>query len=150
MREINIWGHVLSHSGMSDSLRSLWTVAHQAPLSMGFFRHEYWNEVKWKLLSRINSLQLHGLCNPWNSPGPNTRVGSHSLLQGIFQPRNGTQVSHIASRFFTRWAIREYWSGLPFPPPSDLPHPGIKLKSPVSPALEDRFFTTEPPGNNVR
>ena len=28
---------------MSDSLRPPWTVAHQAPLSMEFFRHEYWN-----------------------------------------------------------------------------------------------------------
>ena len=26
----------------------------------------------------------HGLCSPWNSPGWNTGVGSHSLLQGIF------------------------------------------------------------------
>ena len=37
----------------------------------------------------------------------------------------------------------EYWSGLPFPPPGDLPKPGIK---PTSPALAGRFFTTEPPG----
>ena len=28
---------------MSDSLRPLWTVAHQAPLSMGFSRQEYWS-----------------------------------------------------------------------------------------------------------
>ena len=26
---------------------------------------------------------------------------------------------------------KEYWSGLPFPSPGDLPHPGIKLKSPA-------------------
>ena len=31
-----------------------------------------------------NSLQPHRLYNPWNSPGQNTRVGSSSLLQGIF------------------------------------------------------------------
>ena len=30
------------------------------------------------------SLQLHGQYSPWNSPGQNTGVGSHSLLQGIF------------------------------------------------------------------
>ena len=30
------------------------------------------------------SLRRHGLCSPWNSPGQNTGVGSHSLLQGIF------------------------------------------------------------------
>ena len=36
----------------------------------------------------------------------------------------------------------EYWSGLPFPSPGDLPDPGIKLVSPLSPAWADRFFTT--------
>ena len=30
------------------------------------------------------SLQLHGLCSPWNSPGQNTGVGSCSPIQGIF------------------------------------------------------------------
>ena len=38
---------------------------------------------------------------------------------------------------------QEYWSGLPFPSPGDLPNPGIQ---PESPALAGRFFTTEPPG----
>ena len=41
---------------------------------------------------------------------------------------------------------QECWSGLPFPPPEDLPNPGIKSVSPVSPALAGGFFTTEPPG----
>ena len=40
----------------------------------------------------------------------------------------------------------EYWSGLPFLTPGDLPDPGIEPTSPVSPALADRFFTTVPPG----
>ena len=31
---------------------------------------------------------------------------------------------------------QEYWSGLPFPPPRDLPDPGIELSSPVSPVLQ--------------
>ena len=61
---------------MSDSFATLWTAAHQAPLSTGF-------------------------------------------------PR------------------QEYWSGLPFPSPEGLPHPGIKL---TSPALAGGIFTTEPPG----
>ena len=38
---------------------------------------------------------------------------------------------------------QEYWSGLPFPSPRDLPDPGIE---PMSPALAGGFFTTEPPG----
>ena len=41
---------------------------------------------------------------------------------------------------------KEYWSGLPFPPPGDLPDPGIKL---MSPALAGGFFTSEPPGKPV-
>ena len=39
---------------------------------------------------------------------------------------------------------QEYWSGLPFPSPGDLPDPGVKPTSLVSPALADEFFTTEP------
>ena len=38
---------------------------------------------------------------------------------------------------------QEYWSGLPFPSPVDLPNPGIE---PVSPALEADALTSEPPG----
>ena len=58
-----------------------------------------------------DSLQPHGLqparflCS-WNSPGKNTGVGGHFLLQRIFWTRDGTQVSCIAGRFFTVWAIR--------------------------------------------
>ena len=40
----------------------------------------------------------------------------------------------------------EYWSGLPFPTPGDLPDPGIKPTSLMSPALAGKFYTTEPPG----
>ena len=50
----------------------------------------------------------------WNSPGRNTGVGCHALLQGIFPTQDQTQVSYIAGRFFTIWATREaheYWSG---------------------------------------
>ena len=42
---------------------------------------------------------------------------------------------------------QEYWSGLLFPPPGDLPDSGIKPESPASPVLTGIFFTTEPPGN---
>ena len=38
---------------------------------------------------------------------------------------------------------QEYWSGLPFPSPGDLPDPGIE---PASSASADRFFTSGPPG----
>ena len=40
---------------------------------------------------------------------------------------------------------QEYWRGLPFPSPGDLPNPRIRLPSQVSPALAGRFSTAEPP-----
>ena len=43
--------------------------------------------------------------------------------------------------------MQEYWSGLPFPSPGDLPNPGIKL---MSPALPGGFFTNEPSGKPQR
>ena len=51
-------------------------------------------------------------------------------------------VAHQAplSREFSR---QEYWSGLPFPPPEDLPDPGVK---PESPALQADSSLSEPPG----
>ena len=41
---------------------------------------------------------------------------------------------------------QEYWSGLPFPSPEDLPDPGVELTSPASPELARDTFTTVPPG----
>ena len=64
-------------------------------------------------------------------------------------------LSHVRL-FATSWPValqaplsmefsrQEYWSGLPFPPSGDLPHPGLELETPVSPAIVGRFFTTEP------
>jgi len=67
---------------------------------------------KWKLLSHVRFF-----ATPWNSPGLHT---VHEILQakilewvaipfsrGSSQPRDQTQVSHIAGGFFTSWAIRE-------------------------------------------
>ena len=47
--------------------------------------------------------------------------------------------SYVTSMGFPR---QEYWSGLPFPSPGDLPDPEIEA---VSPVLPGRFFPTEPP-----
>ena len=41
---------------------------------------------------------------------------------------------------------QEYWSGLPFPSPGDLPDPGIE---PRSPALQAGTLTSEPPGSLI-
>ena len=61
--------------------------------------------------------------------------------------------SHVRL-FVTPWTVahqaplsmgfsrQEYWSGLPCPPPGDLPNPGIEPTSLTCPALAGRFFTT--------
>ena len=41
---------------------------------------------------------------------------------------------------------QEYWSGLPFPPPEDLPDPGTESSTPASHELAGGFFPTVPPG----
>ena len=41
---------------------------------------------------------------------------------------------------------RQYWCGLPFPPPGDLSDPGTEPTSLASPAVEDGYFTTVPLG----
>ena len=46
----------------------------------------------------------------------------------------------------TEFARQEYWSGLPFPSPGDLPDPRIE---PRSPALQADTLPSEPPGKPV-
>ena len=74
--------------------------------------------------SQQSCVQLHlTLCNPLDcSP-------SGSSVHGIFK--------------------QEYWSGLPFPTPGDLPDPGIEPTSPASSALAGGFFTTVPAGKPI-
>ena len=77
-----------------------WMAAYQAPLSMGFSRQEYWSRVPLPSLLNVaqfssvqfsrsvvsDSVQPHRqqptrLPCPWDSPGQNTGVGCHFLLQ---------------------------------------------------------------------
>ena len=91
----------------------------------------------------FNSLQIHGLYSPWNSPGQNTGVGSLSLLQGIL-PTQGSnpgllhcrqiiyQVSHKGSTRMLEWVA------YPFSKGSSQPRNETKVS-----CIADRFFTTE-------
>ena len=65
-----------------------------------------------------------------------------SRVQLFETPRTVALQVLLSMGFF--W--QEYWSGLPFPFPGDLPNPGIKPKSPASPVLAGRFFTIVPSG----
>ena len=70
-------------------------------------------------------------------------------------------LSHIGL-FVTPWTIackaplsmefsrQESWSGLPFPTPRDIPHPGIEPIFLACPSLAGGFFTTMPPGKPER
>ena len=53
--------------------------------------------------------------------------------------------SYLRGIFFRQ----EYWGGLPFPSPEDLPNSGIELVSLVSPALAGRVFTAVLPGKLI-
>ena len=67
----------------------------------------------------------------------------------------GAKPLSFVQLFATTWTVahqiplsmgfprQEYWSGLSFLSPGDLPDPGIEA---TSPALAGGFFTTEPPG----
>ena len=82
------------------------------------------------------------------------------LPQPVPPPLSSSHVCAALSRvpIVTPWTVARqappsmgffrqgYWSGLPFPPPGDLPDPGQKPASPLSPALQANSWPTEPPG----
>ena len=73
-----------------------------------------------------------------------TCVLSHSVMFQLFAtPWTVACQTPLSMEFFRQ----EYWSRLPFPPPGDLPDPGIEPWSPESPSLASEFFTTEPLGS---
>ena len=61
-----------------------------------------------------------------------------SCVQLVATPRTVAHQAPLSMEF----SRQEYCSGLPCPPPVDLPDPGIKPKSLTSPALAGGFFTT--------
>ena len=125
-----------SRSVVSDSV-TVWTVAYQAPPSMGFSRQEYWSGLPFPspgdipdpgIVPRSPTLQADALIS--EPPGKSTQsrltlcnpmdYTVHGILQdrilewvvfpfsrGSSQPRDQTHVSHIAGGFFTSWATRE-------------------------------------------
>ena len=67
------------------------------------------------------------------------KVKSLSRVRLFATPWNGAHQAPLSMGF----SRQEYWSGLPFPSPGDLPDPGIELRSP---ALQADALTSEPPG----
>ena len=100
-------------------------------------------------------MAAHQAHRPWDSSGKNTGVGCHFLLQcmkvksesevarlcpTLSDPMDcgppGSSVHRIFQARVLEWGAiafsEEYWSGLQFPAPGDLPNPGTE---PASPAL---------------
>ena len=132
---------ILQLSELSFSLHLTLEIVHNCPLTPNSIA---WHskEVCESHLVVSNSLQPHGLYSPWNSPDQNTRVGSLSLLQGIF-PTQGLnpgllhcgrilyQLSHQGSPRILEWVAYAFSSGSSWP----------KNQIGVS-CIEGRFFTS--------
>ena len=122
---------MLSHFSHVWLFATLWTVAWQAPLSMGFSRQEHWSG--WP-------------CHPprdLSGPGIEPAfLKSHALAGGFFTTsttREALSRFSCVQLFAAPWTVahqaplsmifprQEYWSGLPFPSPGDLPGLGIEL-----------------------
>ena len=98
---MNLYVCISDHACMHAQLLSRvwlfvtqWTVACQAPPSMKFFRQEYWSGLSfsppgdpidgnWVSSVRPHRQQPTRLSRPWDSPGKNTGVGCHFLLQCV-------------------------------------------------------------------
>ena len=73
---------------------------------------------------------------------------------GLLKKRESVKPLTPLQLFVTPWTVdcqvplsmgfsrQGYWSGLPCPPPRDLPDPGIETGSPASPELQTDFFTS--------
>ena len=70
-------------------------------------------------------------------------VHACSLAQSVQLFATPWTATHHAPLLMT-FSRQEYWSGLPFPTPKDLPNPGIEPMSPVSPILAAGFCTRTP------
>ena len=132
---------------------TLWTVAHQAPLSMGFPRQEYWRELPCPLAGDLPHPEMEpmSLMSPILASGFFTTSTTWEALRPWCWWFNCSVVSYS---FVTSWTVarqaplsmgfsrQEYWRELPCPPPGDLPDSGIEPVSLTSPAVAGRFFTS--------
>ena len=137
-----------------------WIVACQASLSFTVSQ----DLLKFMSVASVilsNHLILCRLCLFLPSIFPWIRVFSNESALPSRWPKYCSYKVKSLSRvrlFATPWTIayqaplsmgfsrQEYWSGLPFPSPRDLPNPGIK---PGSPALQTDALPSEPPGSPI-
>jgi len=125
--QVNVWlpsHHSLDNWGMESKLQVLiwlFTVSRNGH----FFDQEIWGVCVYVHIKQVNlayACMLSCFSHVWFFVNLWTVACQTPLSMGC-----------------SRW---EYWNGLPFPPPGDLPDPGIKPKSLTSPALAGGVFTT--------
>ena len=128
-------------------------IAYQVPLSVEFSRPEYWSGLPFPspgdlcnpgIKPRSPALQADSLLlAPLGSPEQCLCVCvSHSVVSDSLRPLDCSPPGSSVHGIFRQ----EYWTGLPFPSSGDLPDPGIKPTSLVSPGMAGESFTTAPPG----
>ena len=74
-----------------------------------------------------------------------TRACVHSVVSNSLQTHRPPQTAVCQALLLMEFFRQEYWRGLPFPPPGDLPDPEIELASLTSPTLARGFSTTGAP-----
>ena len=101
---------------------------------------------KTTLFSKLNGILLtqgeeipHAQGKGKAPPKPWKKMKSLSRVRLFVTPGTVAYQAPLSMEF----SREEYWSGLPFPSPGDLPHPGIE---PGSPALQAEGLLSEPPG----
>ena len=105
-------------SGWTGCSRTSEFTSQEARLQLRLFLWNLWTYMNWSESQSVmsNSLQPHGPYSLWIFPGQNTRVGSLSLLQGIF-PTQGSnpgllhyQLSHKGSTIILEWVAYRFSS----------------------------------------
>ena len=112
-----------------------WTVAQQAPLSMGFSKKDYWSGLSFPSPAEW---RWGGGCLP--SPGIKLLLHWQVDSLPLRHQKSPTYMVHTCLLYscnpqaplFMVFPRKEYWSGLPCPPPGYLPDPGIKTATSVS------------------
>ena len=113
---------------------------HLTPVRMAIVKYSTMNQ-DWRGCEEIRTL-LHQCWNVnWEKPlwRQCECMLSHFSRAWLFSTLWTVTCQAPLSMGFSR---KEYWSGLPCPPPGDLPHPGIRALSLMFPVLANMFFTT--------
>ena len=130
-----------------------WTVAHQAPPSMGFSRQEYWSGLPFPSGNLPNpGIELRSpafQADALTSEPP----GNLDLYSYLFLKMRVKSLSCVRL-FATSWTVahqappsmgfsrQEYWSGFPFPSPGDLPNVGIEPGASCIPGRRFNLWAT--------